>query len=83
MPRTVDEGFREFLIKLTTSGYESEASNNHRYFITTRLQRILTTYHVTRIRSFGNGKSIFGNSDIDHLACLPTKRLTENSTYSF
>jgi hypothetical protein len=47
------------------------------------LQRILTTYHVTRIRSFGNGKSIFGNSDIDHLACLPTKRLTENSTYSF
>ena len=30
MPRTVDEGFRDFLKKLTPSSYESDAAKSHR-----------------------------------------------------
>jgi hypothetical protein len=83
MPRTVEEGFREFLRKLTASEYESEAAKNHRYSIKTRLEKDFDYVpRFTRIGSFGNGTSISGNSDVDYLACLPTKHLTENSTYS-
>lgn len=83
MPRTVDEGFRDFLTKLTPSGYESDAAKNHRYSIKTRLERDFdSVLRFTRIGSFGNGTSISGFSDVDYLACLPTKHLSSNSTYS-
>jgi len=31
MSRTIDEGFRDFLTKLTPSEYESDAAKNHPY----------------------------------------------------
>jgi hypothetical protein len=83
MPRTVDEGFRELLTKLTPSDYESEAAKGHRYSIKTRLE--LDFGYVprfTRIGSFGNGTSISGYSDVDYLACLPADTLTTDSNYS-
>ena len=83
MPRTIDEGFRDFLAKLTPSSFESEAAKTHRYSIETRLkQDFETVRRFTRIGSFGNGTSISGYSDVDYLACLPTEKLSQNSTYS-
>lgn len=83
MPRTIDEGFRDFLTKLTPSSFESEAAKNHRYSIKTRLEKDFGYVpRFTRIGSFGNGTSISGYSDIDYLACLPTNQLTTDSNYS-
>src|SRR5437867_6333501 len=83
MPRTIDEGFRDFLTKLTPTGTESEAAKSHRASIETRLE--LDFGYVprfTRIGSFGNGTSISGYSDVDYLACLPANQLTTDSNYS-
>jgi len=83
MPRTIEDGFRDFLTKLTPSSYESEAAKSHRASIKTRLE--LDFGYVprfTRIGSFGNGTSISGYSDVDYLACLPTNQLTLNSDAS-
>jgi len=83
MPRSVDEGFRDFLRKLTPSGFESDAAKSHRYSIKTRLELDFDYLpRFTRIGSFGNGTSISGFSDVDYLACLPTKHLTASSSYS-
>lgn len=83
MPRTIDEGFRDFLSKLTPSDYESEAAKSHRYSIETRLKLDFESVRrFTRIGSFGNGTSISGYSDVDYLACLPTEKLSQNSNYS-
>jgi len=83
MPRTTDEGFRDFLTKLTPSEYESEAAKSHRYSIETRLkQDFESVRRFTRIGSFGNGTSISSYSDVDYLACLPTEKLSKNSDYS-
>lgn len=83
MPRSIDEGFNEFLTRLTPSAYESEAAKSHRYSIKTRLEQDFGYVpRFARIGSFGNGTSIYGYSDVDYLACLPTSALTQNSTYS-
>jgi len=83
MPRTIDEGFRDFLPKLTPSGYELETAKSHRYSIETRLKLDFDSVRrFTRIGSFGNGTSISGYSDVDYLACLPTEKLSSNSNYS-
>jgi hypothetical protein len=83
MPRTIEEGFRDFLTKLTPSAYESEAAKGHRASIETRLKLDFgSVRRFTRIGSFGNGTSISGYSDIDYLACLPTNQLSTDSNYS-
>jgi hypothetical protein len=83
MPRTIDEGFRDFLTKLTPSAYESEAAKSHRYSIETRLKLDFgSVQRFTRIGSFGNGTSISGYSDVDYLACLPADKLSKDSNYS-
>src|SRR5437879_6168918 len=82
MPRTIDEGFRDFLCKLTPSGTESEAAKRHRASIEARLKTDFGLRRLVRIGSFGNGTSISGYSDVDYLACLVRDQLTENSTYS-
>jgi hypothetical protein len=82
MPRTVDEGFRDFVKKLTPSGTESENTKAHRASIQSCLANNFGLVRFTRIGSFGNGTSISGYSDVDYLACLPRQHLTANSTYS-
>jgi hypothetical protein len=82
MPRTIDEGFRDFLAKLTPSAYESESAKSHRASIETRLKRDFGLRRFVRIGSFGNGTSISGFSDVDYLASLSRDTLTSNSTYS-
>lgn len=83
MPRNIDEGFCDFLTKLTPTATESEAAKSHRASIETRLKLDFDSVRrFTRIGSFGNGTSISGYSDVDYLACLPTDKLTSDSNYS-
>lgn len=82
MPRTIDEGFRDFLVKLTPSAAESVAAKNHRASIEACLKNNFCLKRFTRIGSFGNGTSVSGCSDVDYLACLPTDKLKQNSTSS-
>jgi hypothetical protein len=82
MPRSIDEGFRDFLLKLTPSGTESQAAKSHRASIEACLTNNFGLKRFVRIGSFGNGTSISGYSDVDYLACLPTDQLTQVSTSS-
>jgi len=82
MPRTIDEGFRDFLTKLTPTATESQAAKSHRASIESCLSNNFGLKRFVRIGSFGNGTSISGYSDIDYLACLPTDKLTQVSTSS-
>ena len=82
MPRTVDEGFRDFLSKLTPSNSETEAAKQHRASIQQCIKSNFGLDRFWRIGSFGNGTSISGYSDVDYMASIPTKSLTQNSSNS-
>lgn len=82
MPRTIDEGFRDFLARLTPSSAETEAAKSHRASIEARLQQDFGLRRFARIGSFGNGTSISGYSDVDYLASLSNSTLTSDSAYS-
>lgn len=82
MPRTINEGFCDFLTKLTPSSIETQTAKNHRVSIEACLKNNFGLNRFTRIGSFGNGTSISRYSDVDYLACLPTNQLTETSTPS-
>lgn len=82
MPRTVEEGFADFLVRLKATTTETEAAKTHRQSIQNCLQNNFGLQRFTRIGSFGNGTNISGYSDVDYLACLPTNQLTQSSTYS-
>ncbi len=82
MPRTIEEGFRDFHTRLTPSTAESEAAKKHRASIEACLQKNFGFKRFVRIGSFGNGTSISGFSDVDYLACLPTEQGTQVSTSS-
>jgi hypothetical protein len=82
MPRTIDEGFRDFLAKLTPRSSETDAAKSHRASIETRLKQDFGLRRFVRIGSFGNGTSISGWSDVDYLASLARDTLTSSSTYS-
>jgi Second Messenger Oligonucleotide or Dinucleotide Synthetase domain len=81
MPRTIDEGFRDFLKELTPSEVESENARSHRATIKACLESSFGLTRFTRIGSFGNGTSISGYSDVDYLACLRKQDFTANSAY--
>lgn len=82
MPRTIDEGFRDFLAKLTPSDYESTAAKNHRASIEACLKANFGLNRFFRTGSFGNGTSISGYSDVDYFASIPSSRLSWNSSYA-
>ena len=82
MPRTIDQGFRDFLTKLTPSSSEAQAAKSHRASIEARLKRDFGLRRFARIGSFGNGTSISGFSDVDYLASLARDTLTNNSSNS-
>jgi len=79
MPRTVDEGFRDFLTRLTPTLTESQAAKDHRASIESCLK---TNFNITRFfrtGSFGNGTSISGYSDVDYFASIPSDKISQNS----
>lgn len=80
MPRTIDEGFRDFLAKLTPSTTETEAAKKHRASIEQCLKNNFDLRRFWRIGSLGNGTSISGHSDTDYMASLGD--LTSNSNAS-
>lgn len=82
MPRTINQGFLDFLTQLTPTATETQAAKNHRESIETCLKNNFGLNRFVRIGSFGNGTSISGYSDVDYLACLPTNQLSQSSTYS-
>lgn len=79
MPRTIDEGFRDFLPKLTPLFWESEAARRHRNSIDLCLRSNFNRQRFFRSGSFGNGTSIAGFSDVDYFAVIPNENLKPNS----
>jgi hypothetical protein len=82
VPRSVEEGFEDFLVKLKAKAPETEAAKRHRASIEACLINNFGLKRFVRIGSFGNGTSVSGFSDIDYLASIPAAKLTQSSTYS-
>ena len=82
MPRTVDEGFRDFRKNLTPSSYESYAAKQHRASIEQCIKSNFGLRRFWRTGSFGNGTSISGYSDVDYMASIPSENLNRNSSSS-
>jgi hypothetical protein len=82
MPRTIEEGFRDFLKRLTPSLTETEAAKRHRASIEKTLKRNFGLERFFRSGSFGNGTSIRAYSDIDYFAVIPTEKLYDSSKRS-
>lgn len=78
--RTVDQGFRVFLQRLTPTTGESTAARNHRASIKTCLESNFDMTSFFQTGSFGNGTSISGHSDVDYFAEIPACNLKANST---
>lgn len=79
MPRTLAEGFRDFLLTLTPSQAESGAAARHRASIEDCLKRNFNLQRFFRTGSFGNGTSIYGFSDTDYFASIPANMLNQDS----
>jgi len=82
MPRSIEQGFSDFLSKLKATATETQAAKNHRASTEACLRSNFGLNRFIRIGSFGNGTNISGYSDVDYLACIPTKQLTVTSTAS-
>jgi hypothetical protein len=80
MPRTINEGFKDFLSKLTPSSSESDAAKKHRASIESCLKSNFSVLRFFQTGSFGNGTSISGYSDVDYFASLNQKPSTDSDT---
>ncbi len=78
MPRTINEGFRDFITKLTPSESESTAATKHRESIEQCLRNKFELQRFWRIGSFGNGTSISDYSDTDYLASMRDLKANSN-----
>src|SRR5690606_35163324 len=81
MPRSIEQGFSDFLEKLKAKVPESQAAKNHRASIETCLRNNFGLNRFVRIGSFGNGTSVSGYSDVDYLASIPANEVTTSSSY--
>ncbi len=79
MPRTIEEGFRDFLSKLTPTSGETDAAKNHRQSIEQCIRTHFGLNRFWRTGSFGNGTSISGYSDVDYMASVPREKLKRDS----
>ena len=82
MPRTVVEGFRDFLASITPSSTEAAAATSHRGSIDACLKNNFVLNRFFRTGSTGNGTSISGYSDVDYFASLGTDDLSQSSSYT-
>ena len=60
MPRSITEGFDDFLTKLKSTASESDAAKQHRASIEACLKNNFGLKRFARIGSFGNGTSVSG-----------------------
>ena len=82
MPRSIDQGFSDFLTNIKATAAETSATVSHRASIKACLENNFGLKRFTRIGSFGNGTNISAYSDVDYLACLPTTSLKQSSDAS-
>jgi len=80
MPRTIEEGFRDFNDKLKIVKTESDALKRHRASIKACLESNFGMNRFFRTGSIGNGTNVSGYSDTDYFAGIPRSNLTNNST---
>lgn len=76
MAKTVEQGFREFLQKLTPTATETSAAKSHRASIESCLKANFNTTRFFRSGSFGNGTSVRGYSDVDYFASIPNDKIS-------
>lgn len=76
MAKTVEEGFREFLQKLTPTATETAAAKSHRASVEACLKANFGISRFFRSGSFGNGTSIRGYSDVDYFASIPHSNIS-------
>lgn len=77
--KTVDEGFRTLLRRLTPTTGDTARAKKHRQSIETCLKNEFSITRFFRIGSFGNGTSIHGYSDVDYLAEFPKRHVPRDS----
>lgn len=82
MPRSIEQGFNDFLTNIKATAAETSATVSHRASIKACLESNFGLKRFTRIGSFGNGTNISAYSDVDYLACLPTTSLKQSSDSS-
>jgi hypothetical protein len=82
MTRTVAEGFKDFLYRLTPSSVESTAATSHRASIEACLKNNFVLNRLFRTGSTGNGTSISGYSDVDYFASMGRDDLSQSSNYT-
>ncbi len=82
MPRSIEQGFNDFLTKIKATAAETSATVSHRTSIKACLENNFGLKRFTRIGSFGNGTNVSGYSDVDYLACFPTTSLKQSSDAS-
>ncbi len=82
MPRTIEQGFKDFHDNIKATAAETDATVSHRASIKACLENNFGLKRFTRIGSFGNGTNVSGYSDVDYLACLPTTSLKQSSAYT-
>lgn len=82
MPRTIEQGFSDFLTELTPSDSETEAAKTHRASIESCLKAKYGMTRFFRTGSFGNGTSINAYSDVDYFAEIPVANLKQDSAQS-
>jgi hypothetical protein len=76
---TSEQGFRDFLPRLTPTSTETAAARSHRASIEACLKSNFSISRFFRVGSFGNGTSIRGYSDVDYFASIPAETLPQNS----
>ncbi len=80
MPRTIDEGFRDFNDNLKLIKTESELVKRHRASIKACLENnFQMDNRFFRTGSIGNGTNVNGYSDTDYFSGIPRDNLKENS----
>ncbi len=74
MARTVNEGFEEFLKRLTPTEAERSAGANHRASVRAALENNLEIYNFFESGSFSHGTGVRGFSDIDAFVSLKASK---------
>lgn len=79
MPRSIEEGFRDFNDNLKLVKTESEAIKKHRASIEACLKNKFGMNRFFRTGSIGNGTNVSGYSDTDYFSGIPRANLKNNS----
>jgi len=80
MPRSIDEGFKDFLNKLTPLRSESLPLVGHRLSIKQCLESNYNLKYFFKTGSIGHGTNVSGHSDTDYFAVIPADKLKNDSS---